>query len=228
MRPFHLPYPAFIGLIGQLFTSPTPRPLSLFLGLGGIFSLPGAYAPSSHHHRPWPNPLYWGGFGLNGLLGPFRPPTSSTAHSPWGHYSPFGPDPMRQKGAKGAVHQPPMPVHGLWQPPESTSSAPSKDSPQAQGKTFPSSMHPVLKDQGVVHIWHNIPLHTIFAQQSNVKFSGTNEVITNQAPNTSPILKEDSSATQSGNSLVATRRPFEDPNHLALQELGCQFSSKLF
>ncbi|MBW0536844.1 hypothetical protein O181_076559 [Austropuccinia psidii MF-1] len=28
-------------------------------------------------------------------------------------------------------------------------------------------MHPVLKDPGVVHIWYNIPLCTIFAQQSN-------------------------------------------------------------
>ncbi|MBW0518311.1 hypothetical protein O181_058026 [Austropuccinia psidii MF-1] len=51
-----------------------------------------------------------------------------------------------------------------------------------------------------------------------VTFSGQNHVIPNQSPNPSPILKEDSSATQSGNSLAATRRPFEDPNHLALQE----------
>ncbi|MBW0487344.1 hypothetical protein O181_027059 [Austropuccinia psidii MF-1] len=28
-------------------------------------------------------------------------------------------------------------------------------------------MHPVLKDPGVVHIWYNIPLCTIFTQQSN-------------------------------------------------------------
>ncbi|MBW0474191.1 hypothetical protein O181_013906 [Austropuccinia psidii MF-1] len=28
-------------------------------------------------------------------------------------------------------------------------------------------MHPVLKDPGVVHIWYNIPLCTIFAQKSN-------------------------------------------------------------
>ncbi|MBW0552985.1 hypothetical protein O181_092700 [Austropuccinia psidii MF-1] len=28
-------------------------------------------------------------------------------------------------------------------------------------------MHPILKDPGVVHIWYNIPLCTIFAQQSN-------------------------------------------------------------
>ncbi|MBW0588194.1 hypothetical protein O181_127909, partial [Austropuccinia psidii MF-1] len=28
-------------------------------------------------------------------------------------------------------------------------------------------MHPVLKDPGVVHIWYNIPLCTIFSQKSN-------------------------------------------------------------
>ncbi|MBW0514547.1 hypothetical protein O181_054262 [Austropuccinia psidii MF-1] len=56
-----------------------------------------------------------------------------------------------------------------------------------------------------------------------VIFSGPNKV-----PKPSPILKEDSSDIQSGNSMEATRRPFEDPNHLALQELGCKFSSGLF
>ncbi|MBW0584678.1 hypothetical protein O181_124393 [Austropuccinia psidii MF-1] len=43
-------------------------------------------------------------------------------------------------------------VHGLWQPPEANSLAPIKDSHQAQGKPLPSSMHPLLKDPGVVHI----------------------------------------------------------------------------
>ncbi|MBW0565280.1 hypothetical protein O181_104995 [Austropuccinia psidii MF-1] len=58
-------------------------------------------------------------------------------------------------------------AHGLCQSPEATSSAPSKDSPQFQGKTFPSSMNPILKDPGVVHIWYNIPLCTICSQKSN-------------------------------------------------------------
>ncbi|MBW0492015.1 hypothetical protein O181_031730 [Austropuccinia psidii MF-1] len=34
-------------------------------------------------------------------------------------------------------------------------------------------MHPALKDPGVVHIWYNIPLCTIFAQQSNGDASRT-------------------------------------------------------
>ncbi|MBW0532829.1 hypothetical protein O181_072544 [Austropuccinia psidii MF-1] len=49
-------------------------------------------------------------------------------------------------------------AHGLWKPPEATRSAPRKDSPQVQGQASPSSMHPALKDPGVVHIWYNIPL----------------------------------------------------------------------
>ncbi|MBW0466564.1 hypothetical protein O181_006279 [Austropuccinia psidii MF-1] len=61
-----------------------------------------------------------------------------------------------------------------------------------------------------------------------VTLSGPNYVTPNQVQNPSQILKEDISAIQSGNSLEATRRPFKDPNHLALQELGCQFSSGLF
>ncbi|MBW0553928.1 hypothetical protein O181_093643 [Austropuccinia psidii MF-1] len=96
---------------------------------------------------------------------------------------------MRPKGARGEVHQPPNhkwahlsqfwpqnghnSVHGLWKPPEATSSAPSKDSPKFQGKTFLSSMHPILKDPGVVHILYNIPLCTILAQHSNGDISGT-------------------------------------------------------
>ncbi|MBW0580674.1 hypothetical protein O181_120389 [Austropuccinia psidii MF-1] len=58
-------------------------------------------------------------------------------------------------------------VHKLWQPPEATSSAQNKDSPPVQGETSPSSMHPVLKDPGVVHIWYNIPSCTIFSQPSH-------------------------------------------------------------
>ncbi|MBW0508640.1 hypothetical protein O181_048355 [Austropuccinia psidii MF-1] len=64
-------------------------------------------------------------------------------------------------------------AHDLWQPPETTSSAPRKDSPQLQGKTFPFSIHPILKDPGVVHIWYNIPLCTIFALKSNGDIFGT-------------------------------------------------------
>ncbi|MBW0522883.1 hypothetical protein O181_062598 [Austropuccinia psidii MF-1] len=54
-----------------------------------------------------------------------------------------------------------------------------------------------------------------------VTLSEPNHVIPNQVPSPSPFLEKDVSAIQSRNSLAATRRPFEDPNHLALQRLGC-------
>ncbi|MBW0578272.1 hypothetical protein O181_117987 [Austropuccinia psidii MF-1] len=81
-----------------------------------------------------------------------------------------------------------------------------------------------LKDAGVVHIWYNIALCTIFSQQSNGEIFRTKSGDFKSSPNPSPISKEASPATPSGNSLAATRRPFEDPNHLELQELCCQFS----
>ncbi|MBW0519395.1 hypothetical protein O181_059110 [Austropuccinia psidii MF-1] len=155
---------------------------------------------------------------------------------------------MSPKGSNGAAHQPPTPgvgppepvlapkpnqprngqntsgpKIGLWKPPEATSSAPRKDSPQVQGKTFPSSRIQEWCIYGITY--HYAPF---LFRNSMVKLSGPNYMIPNQVPTPSPISKEDFSAIQSGNSLVATRRPFKDPNCLVLQEWGCQFSSGLF
>ncbi|MBW0587427.1 hypothetical protein O181_127142 [Austropuccinia psidii MF-1] len=118
-------------------------------------------------------------------------------------------------------------VHVLWNPSEATRSAPSKDSPPVQGTTSLSSMHSILKDQkwGIYGIiYHYAPF---LLRNPMVKFSGPNYMLQIQVATPSPISKEDFSAIQSGNSLTATRRPFKEPNHLALQELGCQFSSGL-
>ncbi|MBW0512282.1 hypothetical protein O181_051997 [Austropuccinia psidii MF-1] len=154
---------------------------------------------------------------------------------------------MRPKGAKGGSSAAPKPqvgppepvfdpkwpknhlrtqighksVHGLWKPSEATRSAPIKDSPPVQGKTSLSSMHSVLKDQewciyGI--IYHYAPF---LLSNPMVTLSEPNHVIPNQVPSPSPFLKKDLSAIQIRNSLAATRRPFEDPNHLALQRLGC-------
>ncbi|MBW0468789.1 hypothetical protein O181_008504 [Austropuccinia psidii MF-1] len=119
-------------------------------------------------------------------------------------------------------------VHSLWQPSEVTRSSPSRDYPPVQGKPSLPSMHSVLKDQewciyGI--IYHYAPF---FLSKPMVTLSGPNYIIPNQVPNPSPIWKEEFSAIQSGSSLAATRRPFKDPNHLALQKLGCQFFSGLF
>ncbi|MBW0565179.1 hypothetical protein O181_104894 [Austropuccinia psidii MF-1] len=57
----------------------------------------------------------------------------------------------------------------------------SKHSPQLKGNSFHSSMNPVLKVAGVVHIWNK-------SHNSN-----------SRSQNSTPILKEDLSAHQSGN-----------------------------
>ncbi|MBW0527041.1 hypothetical protein O181_066756 [Austropuccinia psidii MF-1] len=112
-------------------------------------------------------------------------------------------------------------VDGLWQPSEANRSAPRKDYPPFQGKTSLSSMRSILKDQkwciyGI--IYHYAPF---LLRNPMVTLSEPNYIIPSQAPSPSPFLKKDFSAIQSSNSLAATRRPFEDPNHLALQRLGC-------
>ncbi|MBW0571331.1 hypothetical protein O181_111046 [Austropuccinia psidii MF-1] len=61
-------------------------------------------------------------------------------------------------------------------------------------------MHPILKVAGVVHIWYYIPLCTIFAQQFNGDiFRTKSNDSKSRSQNPMPILKEDSSAHQSGN-----------------------------
>ncbi|MBW0489235.1 hypothetical protein O181_028950 [Austropuccinia psidii MF-1] len=76
----------------------------------------------------------------------------------------------------------------------------SNVSPQLKGYFSHSSMHPVLKVAGVMHIWYDIPLCTIFAQKFNVevfrtKFHDSKSM--SQIP--TPILEEESSDHQSGN-----------------------------
>ncbi|MBW0588688.1 hypothetical protein O181_128403 [Austropuccinia psidii MF-1] len=73
----------------------------------GLFSLPGAYGPSSPPPGPLAQPLILWGFGLNSLFGPFRPPTASTARGPqsMGPLGPFWPKSNGSKGAKGAANQ---------------------------------------------------------------------------------------------------------------------------
>ncbi|MBW0489480.1 hypothetical protein O181_029195 [Austropuccinia psidii MF-1] len=76
----------------------------------------------------------------------------------------------------------------------------SQYSPQLTGNSFQSSMHPVLKVAGVVHIWYYIPLCTIFAQQSNGEvFRTIFRLSKSRSQNPMPISKEDLSTHQSGN-----------------------------
>ncbi|MBW0494649.1 hypothetical protein O181_034364 [Austropuccinia psidii MF-1] len=73
-------------------------------------------------------------------------------------------------------------------------------SPKLKGDSSHSSMHPVLKVAGVVHIWYYIPLCTISAQKPNGEVFRTQlHDSKSRSQNSSPISKEDSSAHQSGN-----------------------------
>ncbi|MBW0500102.1 hypothetical protein O181_039817 [Austropuccinia psidii MF-1] len=128
-----------------------------------------------------------------GPSGPFLPKSTEAkrgqggiplAHKPQvGPPEPFlAPNPNQPKMAKNhlrtRIGQEPQnghkSVHDLWKTLGATRSAPSKDSPPVKGKTSPSSMHPVLKDPGVVHIWYNRPLCTILLSNPMVTLSGSN------------------------------------------------------
>ncbi|MBW0534223.1 hypothetical protein O181_073938 [Austropuccinia psidii MF-1] len=96
--------------------------------------------------------MSWGLY-IMGLLGPFWPNSNVSKRGQGGSSE----DPKPQVGPPEPVLAPKQPknhlrtqighnsVDGLWQPLEATRSAPSKDSPPAQGKTFLSSMHSVLR-----------------------------------------------------------------------------------
>ncbi|MBW0531115.1 hypothetical protein O181_070830 [Austropuccinia psidii MF-1] len=124
---------------------------------------------------------------VHGTVRPFWPKSKEEANQPpnhkWAHLSQRWPQTPTNSGPQVGSNS----VHGLWKPPEATSSAPRKDSPQVQGKTFPSSMHPVLKDPEVVNIWYNIPLCTIFSHQSNGKIFRTKLGDSQSSPNPSPF-----------------------------------------
>ncbi|MBW0561435.1 hypothetical protein O181_101150 [Austropuccinia psidii MF-1] len=84
--------------------------------------------------------------------------------------------------------------HGLWKPPEATSSAPRKDFPQFQGRLFLSQCTPYSRIQEwCIYriIYHYAPF---LLRNPMVTFSGPNYMIQNEVPNPSPILKEDLSA----------------------------------
>ncbi|MBW0490421.1 hypothetical protein O181_030136 [Austropuccinia psidii MF-1] len=119
-------------------------------------------------------------------------------------------------------------AHGLWQPPEATSSAPSKGSPQVQGKTFPSSMCPVLKVPGVMYIWYNIPLCTIFAQQSNGDVFRTKLHYSKSSPQSITNFKGGFFSYSVWKFPGGYQKTIQGPQPPGTAGVGCQFSSELF
>ncbi|MBW0577400.1 hypothetical protein O181_117115 [Austropuccinia psidii MF-1] len=88
-------------------------------------------------------------------------------------------------------------------------------------RLFTNVLHTM--DSGMVHIWYNIPLCTNFSQQSTgdglrTKLGHLNKV-------TKSITHFEGSLFSHSvlQSMAASRSPFEDPNLLALQELGFTF-----
>ncbi|MBW0568701.1 hypothetical protein O181_108416 [Austropuccinia psidii MF-1] len=72
--------PSLAFLANSHFTN--PQAFIFDFGPGGSFSPLGASRPPSHH--PWiqGHPFHYWGFGLNGLFGPFRPPTAPMVRGP--------------------------------------------------------------------------------------------------------------------------------------------------
>ncbi|MBW0590605.1 hypothetical protein O181_130320 [Austropuccinia psidii MF-1] len=90
--------PSLASLANILITN--PQAFIFESGPGGSFCHLGASRPPSHHFWFWAIPFHQWSLGLNGLFGPFRPPTASAARGlrSVGQLGPFWPNPMRTKG----------------------------------------------------------------------------------------------------------------------------------
>ncbi|MBW0487867.1 hypothetical protein O181_027582 [Austropuccinia psidii MF-1] len=155
----------------------TPFDLGVY-GHNGLF---GPFRPptASRAHSPWDLLCpFWAisneakrGQGVSKL----SPKARLVPKNQWAHLSPFWPKiPRILNWSKGpqdpklatintGPHSQPMASGSHQGPPAEF----QKGFLSIKGKTFPSFMVPITKDPGVVHIWYNIPLCTIFAQQSN-------------------------------------------------------------
>ncbi|MBW0502036.1 hypothetical protein O181_041751 [Austropuccinia psidii MF-1] len=108
--------------------------------------------------------------------------------------------------------------HSLW---------PSQEAPSHFHKGFPlkireapnfNSIGLIMPEPGMVD--HYAPF---FLSNPMVMFSGPNYIIPAPVPKSITHFEGRLLCHSVLQSLAATRRPFKDPNHLALQELGCTF-----
>ncbi|MBW0506676.1 hypothetical protein O181_046391 [Austropuccinia psidii MF-1] len=151
---------------------------------------------------------------------------ASTARSLWAHLSQFWPQSQQsQKWPKGPQDPNwPLSTPGIWQPPEAT----SKVSPQFRGITL---LHQFTLYQRIQAwciygmIYHYAP---ILLRNPMIMLSGPNDVVSIKVPKSISHFKGSIFSHSVLQSLVVARRPFEDPNHPALQELGCILFSGLF
>ncbi|MBW0562779.1 hypothetical protein O181_102494 [Austropuccinia psidii MF-1] len=100
--------------------------------------------------------------------------------------------------------------------------------PSIQGKDSPSSMYSIPRIQewciyGI--IYHYAP---ILLGNQMVMHSGPDYSFSIQVPQSRTHFEGSPFSHSVFQALGAMRRPFKDPNHLALQELGCIFFSGVF
>ncbi|MBW0477488.1 hypothetical protein O181_017203 [Austropuccinia psidii MF-1] len=99
--------------------------------------------------------------------------------------------------------------------------------PSIQGKDSPSPTYSVPR----ILVWCTYGIiyqyAPFFLRNPMVMFSGPNYAFSMQVPRSITHFKGSLFSQSVLQSLAATRRPFKDPNHLDLQELGCIFFSGL-
>ncbi|MBW0575179.1 hypothetical protein O181_114894 [Austropuccinia psidii MF-1] len=210
------PYPALIGLFGQLSTSPIPRPIPLFWAWGVHLDFQGPLAPLATISFLRPTPLIT---GLLGHLDPLWPL--------WGQVGPNLISPTKgQKHPRTQIGQEPLIGHfqplAFWKLPEATKSISARFPLHSGERHFFTNVLCTM-DSGMVHIWYDIPLCTNFDQKSNG--DDFRNKLGHFKPSPQIHHPFQRKYFQSFNLAIngTTRRPFEDPNHLALQELGCTF-----
>ncbi|MBW0524334.1 hypothetical protein O181_064049 [Austropuccinia psidii MF-1] len=218
--------PPFTGHILNPFASLTnssPHHLPgqyLCFGPGGPSGLPGASGSLAPPLSLWGFRPKWPFWAIQATYGLYGLPTTN----PIGKVGPkpqVGPSKPILTLKNGQID--PRTQIGHSQPPVATRSS-SASFPLDSGErlSFTNVLH--IKDLGMVNIWYNIPLCTNFAQQSN------GDGFRTKLCHFKSITHFEGSIFIHSvlQSLVATRRPFKNPYHLALQELGCIFFSGLF
>ncbi|MBW0585573.1 hypothetical protein O181_125288, partial [Austropuccinia psidii MF-1] len=116
-------------------------------------------------------------------------------------------------------------THGLWQLPEAPVTF-IRGFPSRSGKPpTPTQWDSLCRNQGW-YIYGNIYHYLPFCLSDPiVMFSGPNYIIPTPVLKYITHIKGRLLRHLVLQSLAATRRPLEDPNHLALKELGCIFFS---
>ncbi|MBW0546796.1 hypothetical protein O181_086511 [Austropuccinia psidii MF-1] len=232
MTPFHWPYPAFIGPIGQFPTPPTPKSLSLFLGLWVFSVFQGPMASLATTRALGPTLYIKGGWAIWALYSP----------QSVGRSAPFGPIPMRPRGEDQQPRSQVGPPEPVFDPNgkkttlgpklainQSMASGNHQRPPdQLQGRIslqFRGRL-PFLQGPGVVHIWYNKPLCTIFAQQSNGDTFRTQLPNSKSSPKSITIFEEGLFSYSVWQFPGGYQKTIQGPQPPGPEEVGLSFTHK--